>query len=147
MTTEKTLTVMCAYLRNWFERESYAGKFRIENGVLIAVDAPDFTLTDGQYYRICRSLLNDGVHKNGGDALVDEGDFTGVVWSMAIPPAVVDLATEIEAWNEKYAAASASPYQSESFGGYSYSKASGTNGGAVSWQTQFKSQLSPWRKI
>ena len=62
--------------------------------------------------------------------------------------AVIDLADEIQKWQEKNGEASVSPYQSESFGGYSYSKATDAEtGGAVTWQSAFKRQLSAWRKI
>ena len=46
--------------------------------------------------------------------------------------------------------AAMSPYMSESFGGYSYSKgASNTasGGSVVTWQDAFKTRLAPWRKI
>jgi hypothetical protein len=39
-----------------------------------------------------------------------------------------------------------SPYQSESFGGYSYSKESGGEGG-MNWKTHFANELWKWRKI
>ena len=79
--------------------------------------------------------------------MVDE-TFNGTIWALAIPPAVVDLADEISKWQEKNGEASVSPYSSESFGGYSYSKATDAEtGGAVTWQSAFKKQLSAWRKI
>ena len=44
-----------------------------------------------------------------------------------------------------------SPFSSESFGGYSYSKAqgyAGEGGGMLNtWQAIFASRLAPWRKI
>ena len=41
-----------------------------------------------------------------------------------------------------------SPYVSESFGGYSYTKRSGSDSGSVGgWQEAFKARLSPWRKL
>ena len=111
---------------------------------------------DGQYYRICGSVFNDGVHKYGdeSDSLVDES-FDGAVWAMAVPPAVIALDADITAWQEKYGGAESeamSPFTSESFGGYSYSKSSrsGTSGddaGAGSWQSAFAGRLNMWRKI
>lgn len=82
--------------------------------------------------------------------LVDE-IFDGAVWLLAIPREIVALSESIDAWKAKYATADSvamSPFTSESFGGYSYSKAQGANGASgVSWQSAFASQLNKWRKI
>ena len=131
-------------IRNWFPVKGgiYSGTFTIKDG---GITLP--FLADGQYFRICGSVFNDGLHRYPATDLVDE-EFSGTIWELAIPPAVVDLADEIGAWQEKNGEASASPYQSESFGGYSYSKATDSEtGGAVTWQSVFKRQLSAWRKI
>lgn len=147
------LTELCQYLKNWFDRNKpkYSGQVVIENG---AITSPlgSVALINGQYFRIIGSALNDGVHKYGDNDLVDE-TFSGSVWAMAIPPAVVALADDIAAWRAKYESvdsAAMSPYTSESFGGYSYSKSVGSsaNGGNVnSWQSTFASRLNPWRKL
>ena len=131
-------------IRNWFPVKGgiYSGTFTIKDG---GITLP--FLADGQYFRICGSVFNDGLHQYPATDLVDE-EFSGAIWALAIPPAVVDLADEIGAWQEKNGEASASPYQSESFGGYSYSKATDSaSGGAVTWQSVFKRQLNAWRKI
>lgn len=142
------LTELCQELNNWFEREKRSGSFRIANGMLEA----DFLLP-GQYFRVMGSLFNDGVHQYGNDFLNDE-DFTGSVWSLAIPVAVIKLSEDIDAWRAKYEApdsSAMSPYMSESFGGYSYSKGSAISGtgtgGATSWRTSFASRLNAWRKL
>jgi len=149
------LTEICQHLRNWFDRnqKKYHGEIRILDGELIIPDSK-FTLQDGQYYRIIGSVFNDGVHCYNSESLIDENEFEGSVWSMAIPPALIALASEIEVWQAKYGdveSTAMSPYNSESFGGYSYSKssgssASGTAGGA-SWQSVFANRLNAWRKI
>ena len=148
------LTELCQELRNWFDRNQpkYYGEFAIENGVLVLRD--DMSLKDGQYFRIIGSALNDGVHKYGvyGDSLTDE-EFTGTVWAMAIPPAILTLVKDIEAWQDKYGgidSAAMSPFASESFGGYSYSKSgAGSGSGSTSggWRSAFAGRLNPWRKI
>lgn len=142
------LTELCQELNNWFEREKRSGSFRIVNGMLEA----DFLLP-GQYFRVMGSLFNDGVHQYGNDFLNDE-DFTGSVWTLAIPVAVIKLSEDIDAWRAKYEApdsSAMSPYMSESFGGYSYSKGSAISGtgtgGATSWRTSFASRMNAWRKI
>ena len=143
------LTELCQELRNWFELDRRKGTFTISGGALTA----DF-LVEGQYFRIKGSIFNDGVHQFGTDELTDE-TWTGEVWAMGIPKAVIDLAGEIEAWKNKYEAvdsASMSPYTSESFGGYSYSKGTGgvsVNGKDIStgWKAVYASRLNRWRKI
>ena len=141
------LTELCQELRNWFEREKYFGTFTIENG---QIDVPDGSLQSGQYFRIVGSVFNDGVHQYDTDDLHDEV-FVGAVWSMAIPPVVVDLSERISEWVTKYGDSVSSPYSSESFGGYSYQKASSGQGNAASsnptWQSSFANELNRWRKI
>ena len=131
-------------IRNWFPVEGgiHSGTFTIKDG---GITLP--FLADGQYFRICGSVFNDGLHQYNVLDLVDE-TFNGTIWALAIPKSVIELADEIQKWQEKNGEASVSPYQSESFGGYSYSKATDAEtGGAVTWQSAFKQQLSAWRKI
>lgn len=139
------LSELCQELRNWFseDEDKHFGTFTISGGVI----TPSDFLRTNQYFRIQGSLFNDGVHQLGaqGDTLTDEV-FEGTVTAMAIPKAFLDLANEISSWITKYGDAMNSPYQSESFGGYSYSKAAdGANG--ATWQKVFKSRLNAWRKI
>ena len=148
------LTELCQELRNWFVLSKYFGTFSIENGEINVTDlVADGSLLNGQYYRIVGSVFNDGVHQYGddGDALKDEV-FEGAIWAMAVPPAVVDLSERISDWETKYGESVSSPYSSESFGGYSYTKAGAGTGNAYSganptWQSTFASELNKWRKI
>ena len=144
------LTELCQELHNWFDKERHFGSFKIENGEL----AVSFLKTN-QYYRIVGSVFNDGVHKYGDnkDTLIDE-TFDGAVWALAIPQAVINLAAEIAEWQTKYGVAGAaamSPFNSESFGGYSSNKGStAATSGAVSgasWQNAFANRLNMWRKL
>ncbi len=143
------LTELCRELHNWFDSERHTGTFTIENGNITA----DF-LQDGQYYRIMGSVFSDGVHQYPSSELRDE-TFTGAVWALAIPAPVIKLAAEIEEWREKNEmldSSNMSPFVSESFGGYSYSKGSGgrsgsASGGAVTWKDMFRSRLNAWRKL
>lgn len=149
------LTEICQEIRNWFDRDrdKWFGDFTITNNV-ITFNGNPLPLVEGQYFRIIGSLFNDGVHLYSSEmSLKDEG-FSGAVWSMAVPPTVVDLAAEIASWVQKYGgvnSANMSPYNSESFGGYSYSKSGGGSGdgtsGAGTWQSAFASRLNLWRKI
>ena len=145
------LTELCKELNNWFDKKRIFGTFTIENGELVG--ASDM-LQDDQFFRIVGSIFNDGVHKHPVTGLVDEV-FDGAVWLMAVPPSVVDLADKISTWQEKYGVVDSyamSPFQSESFGGYSYTKKSGGSSDgsadiAGSWQGAFASELNQWRKI
>lgn len=130
------------HIRNWFVSDVHRGTFTAENGSI----ALPFLL-NGQYYRIVGSVLNDGVYLRGEEALADE-TFTGEIWALAIPRQLLLLVADIEKWQEKNGEAAASPYQSESFGGYSYTKATeGEKGGGVAWTSAFRSHLNAWRKI
>lgn len=132
------------FIHNYFIREVYRGTFKIENGALVT----DFLL-DGQYFKIVGSLLNEGIYQYPADNLRDE-TFKGEIWSMAVPKSVLDLVTEIEDWQKEYGDKLNSPYQSESFGGYSYSKVSGTDSkgnSLASWQGVFGKKLNAYRKL
>ena len=131
-------------IRNWFPVKGgiHSGTFTIKDG---GITLP--FLADGQYFRICGSVFNDGLHQYNVLDLTDE-TFNGTIWVLAIPKAVIELASEIEAWQKKNGEAAAGIYQSESFGGYSYSKATDAEtGGAVTWQSAFRQKLGTWRKI
>ena len=140
------LTEICAELRNYFEVPNgrHFGKFEISGGSIAPLDF----LQEGQYFRIVGSVFNDGVYQYPATSLTDEV-FEGAVWAMALPPSLIALTAEIEDWNKKYGELVNSPYASESFGGYQYSKAFGaeSSGGVVKWETVFRKQLNRYRKI
>lgn len=130
------------HIHNFFVQHTYSGKFVISSG---GIDLS--FLQEGQYFRIKGSVFNDGVYQYPASDLHDE-EFSGEIWAMAVPPMLVDISLEIKDWVEANKGALESPYQSESFGGYSYTKASSaTTGGAIGWQDVFKSKLDPWRKL
>jgi hypothetical protein len=132
------------FIHNYFIKEVYRGTFKIENGILVV----DFLL-DGQYFKINGSLLNEGIYQYPINDLKDE-EFKGEIWSMAVPKSITDLAIEIEGWQREYGDKLNSPFQSESFGGYSYSKASGTDSkgnSLTTWQGVFGSRLNAYRKL
>lgn len=149
------LTELCQYCRNWFDRKpdgsyhpKYDGTFTAVNGELTYPD-----MATGQHYRIMGSMLNDGVH-TAGDGSLQAETFSGAVCLMGIPPTFVQLAADIAEWQAMYGgndSAAMSPYASESFGGYSYSKSGGgaSDGttGAGTWQAAFSKRLDVWRKV
>lgn len=137
------LTEICAEIRNYFLLPNgiHTGTFTISSGSI----APLNFLQDGQYFRIVGSTFNDGVYQYPTAELTDES-FSGAVWAMGLPPAFLALAAEIEAWQKKDAA-KPSPYTSESFGGYSYTRATNSKGMTATWQDAFASRLNKWRRI
>lgn len=137
------LTELCKEINNYFDKAKYFGEFTVTEGELADVDY----LQDGQYFRIVGSVFNDGVYQYPATELKDEV-FDGAIWAMAVPQEVIALAEEIDKWRAKYENEDAmSPYQSESFGGYSYTKASGSSGGTATWKDAFASQLNNYRRI
>lgn len=116
-------------------------RFTIEGGKI----SPSDFLEEEDHYRIIGSKHNDGLYQYPNSELTDEV-FDGAVWVMQIPPAVITLAQDIE----KYAQSDAgkqSAYVSESFGGYSYTKATNSKGVPLSWKRMFEDELHGWRII
>lgn len=143
------LDEVCGYLNNWFPAPGgvHAGSYTVTDGKLTLP-----FLAEGQYYRIIGSVFNDGIYKYGDTDAPDLTDetFYGAVWALAIPPAVISIAAEIIKWNADNAATLASPYQSESFGGYSYTKATAGGSGtqqALTWRNVYAAKLARWRKL
>lgn len=131
-----TVGEMCASLRNYFALDPISGEFTIKDS---DITVPG--LVRGQYFRIDGSVFNDGVHRYGEISMNGDETFTGTITPMAVPPAFEAVAAEIEEWKQKNAEVINSPYQSESFGGYSYTK------GTASWQGVFAKRLNRWRKL
>lgn len=126
------------YLNNWFPVAKNHGEYTVTQG---SIELP--FLKAGQYFRIVGSVFNDGLHQYPVTDLTDE-TFNGVIWALAVPKAVQSLATEVTEWTAKN---QPSAYTSESFGGYSYSKAANADGSPMSWEGVFASRLAPWRKL
>lgn len=133
-----TVGSVMRHCRNYFERGLFDGDFTIQGGALVSP-----ALADGRYIAISGSAYNDGVHKVGADTLTDES-FTGRVWLLSPPASFIALAGEIAEWDEKNPT---SAYTSESFGNYSYTRASDGQGGAATWQSIFASRLRDYQLL
>ena len=146
------LEQVLVHTHNWFVYDTIdVGYCEILNGSLPA----SVSIPSGAWYRIQGSLFNDGLHQHPDTELTDE-TFNGTVTVCAIPKALLDVVEEIEDWLEHYAIAMSkaqeSPYQSESFDGYSYSirgdlTPQNGSGGLTGWQAAFASRLNAWRKM
>jgi hypothetical protein len=116
-------------------------------------------LREGQRFWVTGSVLNDGVYTYHASGITNDDDcaeaqfapeeFDGTICEMAVPRELIALSREIAGWLDKYGNVMNSPYQSESFGGYSYTKAAGNglnqNGGG--WQDVYAKRLNTWRKL
>lgn len=136
----------CEEVNNYFEQTRIFGKFEITDN---SIDLNKYDIQEGQYIRIVGSVFNDGVHKYPippNETLVDEM-FDGSVWAMAVPSSVIAQMEEINQWLQENQSTLNSPYQSESFGGYSYTLKTENAEGGSGWQTHFRKKLDRWRKI
>lgn len=150
------LEQVCDFVHNYFTRDVYVGEFTISDGIVLLPG-----LLDGQRFRIIGSALNDGMYTYHTDGVVYDDDglvavpladetFNGMIATMAVPRGFERLVADIAAWQAKNQDVLDSPYTSESFGGYSYTKATGSgsnSGGALSWQDVFRTKLNAYRKI
>lgn len=148
------LQQMCEHIHNYFIHDRISGIHEIAGGMI------SLPLLDGQRFLIQGSVLNNGMYtyhdtgiKNDDDteaAGLHDETWAGTICALAVPPAVIALSGEIQAWVDANGEAVNSPYSSESvLGVYSYTKASGGTGagGSVAWQDVFKGQLNRWRKV
>lgn len=137
---ERALTAVCDYLNNYFESDIHSGQFAVADNRL---DCP--FLLDGQYFRITGSVFNDGVYMYPAYELKDE-TFNGAIFAMSVPADFVALCEEIQAFVEDKSNAPTG-YTSESFDGYSYTRATDSAGAAADWRTVFRKRLNRWRKV
>lgn len=144
------LTEICQYLKNYFDYKRCIGDIEISDGV-ITCNGAEVELEDGQHFALFRDRFVLGVYKQG-DEIADK-TFKGAVWLMDIPDAVLNADKWATEWLAKNGGADSennSSFQSESFGGYSYSKGSnsaGKVGASIFDNAQFASMLAPFRKI
>lgn len=137
-------------IHNWFVRDTLSvGECVIEDGVLPS----SVPIPNGVWYRIQGSYLNDGMHLKGDpdEGLTDE-TFAGTITTHVIPKPLLAVVQEISDWQESNGATANGPYQSESFGGYSYtlkgsSTASGGSAPSTGWRAVFAGRLNQWRKL
>lgn len=160
MTDAVTLERVLSHIHNWFTRETLSlSGCEVVGGQLPASVAE--RIPDGAWYRIEGSYLNDGLHLRGevDEGLTDES-IDGTLSVLSVPRALLTVVDEITDWidatSEARSKAASSPYQSESFGGYTYSmrsdltggsSGSSGNGGLNGWQAAFRSDLNPYRRL
>lgn len=141
-----SISDFCEEVNNYFEQTRIFGEFEIVNG---SIDLNKYDIQEGQYIRVVGSVFNDGVYQYPippENELVDE-KFDGAIWVMAVPSSVITQIEEVNQWEATNQSTLNSPYQSESFGGYSYTLKTENAEGGLNWQTHFRRKLDRWRKV
>ena len=147
------LQQICEHIHNYFIKERHESVHEIADGMI------SLPLLDGQRFLVKGSVLNDGMYtyhdtgcNNDDDtdaAGLQDETFAGTICALAVPPAVIALSAEMQAWAVKNGNVN-SPYSSENvIGVYSYTKATGGSGagGTVTVFDAFKDRLNRWRKV
>lgn len=136
------LNEILKHIRNYFPDTSkrLTGSFEVKGGTI----NPFPYLADNQYFLIEGSALNDKVWKNGELGKLQDEDFDGAITPLKIPADFLELVAEIEEFEANNQASIAT---SESFGGYSISRATTAEGNIASWKNAFGSRLNSWRKV
>ena len=144
---------ICLECKNFFcgSDDIFSNTFTIENGQITNTGF----LAENQWFRIQGSKFNDGVYENKAAALsqLTPETFKGSIWAMNPPKAFIAMCSDVEAWKAKYSGVDSvamSPYQSESFAGYSYSKGSqsGADGyNSTDYMSVFADRLRKWRRL
>ena len=127
--------------RNYFPVPGAAmiGTFTIENGVIGGLDLPV-----GQYYIVDGSVFSDGLHK-APELLQADETFTGKIIPLRVPQAFVDYAEQLKAEEEK---AGNTNDVSESFNGYSVTRATGSDGHILTVLERHRAEyMARWGKI
>ena len=127
------------FIHNHFVQSSTEGEFSIIDGVLQTTD-----LQPRQFFWINGSTFSNGVHQYGTTDRIKYGGFNvtetfhGTLSALAIPADLLDLAGEIQSYIDTNGGSMNSPFTSESFGGYSYTKGQGKGSASgADWRTVF----------
>jgi hypothetical protein len=122
----------------------------VSDGKVFCNDS-EIEMQEGQHFALVRTHYVYGTYAYGDE--IEDSEFDGAVWLMDVPKDVMDVAEKMTEWesaNGGVDSPAMSPYQSESFGGYSYSKGSsgkGKVGSSVFDNAEFAAVLSPFKKI
>ena len=134
------------YLNNYFFIQGEKGTFTITDNKIIVSQK----YLQGQYIYLTGSIMNDNIYRiesinNNEITIVGANNevFEGVIYSLAIPPTIIELEGKIKEWNLGHKPTN---LQSETFGNYSYTMAT-VNGKLASWKDVFQEELKPYRKL
>lgn len=134
-------------INNFFESGYRATTYTITGGAI----KPGELLVPGMYIAIVGSVFHDGVWKLGEGLTLSnrvcgtpDETFYGRVYFLHPPAEFLALCNSITEFVEKTPTGG---LQSESFGEYSMTRASGKNGGVLTWQEAFSDALAPYRRM
>lgn len=137
-----SVAAVMRHVRNFFERGARLGNFTIIGGAL--TPAPECS-----YVYISGSALHDGVWALSGDMLqgaqdgMKDDSFTGFVFELHPPGDFLRLCEEISSYDDAHPVGE---MQSETFGDYSYTRAS-SQGGEQGWQSAYRKRLDAYRRM
>lgn len=135
-----SISAVMRHVKNYFARGCMDGEFSVSGGKLTPAPASPYIAVSG-------SAGLDGVHPVSDLPSDVTETFTGRVWLLHPPEDFLALCEKISKYDD---ANPVGAMQSESFGDYTYRRASvGMNGsgGVASWQTAFAQQLVPYRRM
>lgn len=140
-----TLEEYCANLKNYFlsdsDKDIYIGVYSIKNNM---IDVDKF-ISENQYFRIVGSKFNDGVYKYTKDLELIDETFKGAIWAMSVPPHFISAVEEANKYLLEHPNAMA--LQSESFGGYSYTRGSDSGNGFGYFPSSISEKLNRYRRV
>ena len=135
-----SISAVMRHVKNFFARGCMDGEFTVSGGKLTPAPASPYIAVSG-------SSMIDGAYAVGELPFAAKETFTGRVWLLYPPEDFLALCEQISKYDD---ANPAGAMQSESFGDYTYRRASvGMNGsgGVASWQTAFAIHLNPYRRM
>lgn len=144
------LSRVCRYLKNYFVKTTTGNGDVTVADNKVFFNGSEIEMNEGQYFALAGLNYVYGVYAYGDE--LEDSTFEGAVWIMQVPKDVLDVVERMAAWEEANGGVDSeamSPFQSESFGGYSYSKASGGSGkvgSSVFDNAEYASVLSPFKK-
>lgn len=137
-----TVAAVMRAVRNFFAGDPMAGEFAISGNGLSPAPAAPFVAIKGSRYHDGVYELHDGYLQT--EICREDETFDGLVYPLHPPDDFIMLCREIDEYAEKNPAGGKA---SESFGHYSYTKASNGRGGLMTWQDAYADRLIPYRRM
>lgn len=142
-----TVAQVMRTVNNYFATGYRATSWSITGGSV----SPGELLSPGMWIAVSGSMFHDGVWQldqwlglSGVNANLPDETFFGRIYFLKPPQAFLDLCGRIAEFARN---TPSDGLQSESFGEYSMSRASGKSGGVLTWEEAFADELRPWRKM
>lgn len=135
----------CAEIKNYFvinpDKDINFGTFEIAD---TTITLP--FISENQYFRIVGSKFNDGVYKYDNRLQLVDETFIGAIWAMSVPKGFINAVSLADSYLENHPFAR--DIQSESFGGYSYTRGgSSLNTGFGYLPEHISKALNRYRKL